>query len=87
MNTNPQISSFPESITNKYQILEEMGRGAFSNVYKIQSKIDNKNIHDAIVSLTAEALNVKDSLEKEVNKIIKEAESKNNEEYVDIKVE
>ena len=42
MNTNPQISLFPESITNKYQILEEMGRGAFSNVYKIQSKIDNK---------------------------------------------
>jgi hypothetical protein len=61
--------------------------GAIGAICANQSKIDNKNIHDAIVSLTAEALNVKDSLEKEVNKIIKEAESKNNEEYVDIKVE
>ena len=42
MMINPQNSSFPESITNKYQILEEMGRGSFSTVYKIKSKIDNK---------------------------------------------
>ena len=38
---NPQLPLFPESITNKYKILQEMGRGAFSTVYKIQSKIDN----------------------------------------------
>ena len=39
---NNQLPSFPESITEKYQILQEMGRGAFSTVYKIQSKTDNK---------------------------------------------
>ena len=39
---NNQLPSFPDSITEKYQILQEMGRGAFSTVYKIQSKSDNK---------------------------------------------
>ena len=42
MNINPQIPTFPEIISEKYQILQEMGRGAFSTVYKIQSKSDNK---------------------------------------------
>ena len=42
MNINPQIPTFPEIISEKYQILQEMGRGAFSTVYKIQSKSANK---------------------------------------------
>ena len=36
-----QALNFPEEITSKYEILQEMGRGAFSTVYKIKSKIDN----------------------------------------------
>ena len=36
-----QTLNFPEEITSKYEIIQEMGRGAFSTVYKIKSKIDN----------------------------------------------
>ena len=36
-----QALNFPEEITSKYEIIQEMGRGAFSTVYKIKSKIDN----------------------------------------------
>ena len=41
MNLVIQALNFPEEITSKYEILQEMGRGAFSTVYKIKSKIDN----------------------------------------------
>ena len=36
-----QALNFPPEITSKYEIIQEMGRGAFSTVYKIKSKIDN----------------------------------------------
>ena len=36
-----QALNFPEEITTKYEIIQEMGRGAFSTVYKIKSKLDN----------------------------------------------
>ena len=36
-----QTLNFPTEITSKYEIIQEMGRGAFSTVYKIKSKIDN----------------------------------------------
>ncbi len=36
-----QALNFPEEITSKYEIIQEMGRGAFSTVYKIKSKSDN----------------------------------------------
>ena len=40
---NPIIKTFnfPEEILSKYDIIQEMGRGAFSTVYKIKSKLDN----------------------------------------------
>ena len=41
MNVVIQALNFPEEITSKYEIIQEMGRGAFSTVYKIKSKIDN----------------------------------------------
>jgi len=41
MNVVMQALNFPEEITSKYEIIQEMGRGAFSTVYKIKSKIDN----------------------------------------------
>ena len=37
-----QLPSFPNSITDNYQVIQELGRGAFSTIYKVQSKIDNK---------------------------------------------
>ena len=39
-----QALNFPEEITSKYEIIQEMGRGAFSTVYKIKSKTDNNII-------------------------------------------
>lgn len=36
------VTNFPEEISKKYDIIQEIGRGAFSVVYKIKSKIDNK---------------------------------------------
>ena len=41
MNIVIQAMNFPEEITSNYEIIQEMGRGAFSTVYKIKSKIDN----------------------------------------------
>jgi NIMA (never in mitosis gene a)-related kinase len=41
MNVVMQALNFPEEITTKYEIIQEMGRGAFSTVYKIKSKLDN----------------------------------------------
>ena len=41
MNVVMQALNFPEEITSQYEIIQEMGRGAFSTVYKIKSKIDN----------------------------------------------
>ena len=33
---------FPKEISSKYEIIQEIGRGAFSVVYKVKSKSDNK---------------------------------------------
>ena len=41
MNIVMQALNFSEEITSKYEIIHEMGRGAFSTVYKIKSKEDN----------------------------------------------
>ena len=41
MNPITKAFNFPEEILSKYDIIQEMGRGAFSIVYKIKSKIDN----------------------------------------------
>ena len=41
MNAIMQAMNFPEEIISKYEIIQEMGRGAFSTVYKIKSKLDN----------------------------------------------
>ena len=41
MNAIVQALNFPEEIISKYEIIQEMGRGAFSTVYKIRSKSDN----------------------------------------------
>lgn len=47
-----------------------------------------KNIlHDAAVSITAGALNIKDSIEKDLEDIKEEAESKHNKETVDVEIE
>ena len=35
-------SNFPVEILSKYEIIQEIGRGAFSVVYKVKSKSDNK---------------------------------------------
>jgi serine/threonine protein kinase len=41
MNPITNAFNFPEEILSKYDIIQEMGRGAFSIVYKIKSKADN----------------------------------------------
>ena len=41
MNPITKTFNFPEEILSKYDIIQEMGRGAFSIVYKIKSKTDN----------------------------------------------
>lgn len=41
MNKITKAFNFPEEILSKYEIIQEMGRGAFSTVYKIKSKSDN----------------------------------------------
>ena len=41
MNPITKAFNFPEEILSNYDILQEMGRGAFSTVYKIKSKSDN----------------------------------------------
>ena len=41
MNSITKAFNFPEEILSKYDIIQEMGRGAFSTVYKIKSKTDN----------------------------------------------
>ena len=41
MNPIAKAFNFPEEILSKYEIIQEMGRGAFSTVYKIKSKSDN----------------------------------------------
>ena len=41
MNPIVKTFNFPEEILSKYDIIQEMGRGAFSTVYKIKSKSDN----------------------------------------------
>ena len=41
MNPIAKAFNFPEEILSNYDILQEMGRGAFSTVYKIKSKSDN----------------------------------------------
>ena len=35
---------FPDEISSKYEIIQEIGRGAFSIVYKVKSKEDKKLI-------------------------------------------
>ena len=46
MEKNPylDIDDFPKEITSKYEIIQEIGRGAFSIVYKVKSK-ENNNIY------------------------------------------
>ena len=46
MEKNPylDISDFPKEISSKYEIIQEIGRGAFSVVYKVKSK-ENNNIY------------------------------------------
>ena len=41
MNKITKAFNFPEEILSKYEIIQEMGRGAFSTVYKIKAKSDN----------------------------------------------
>ena len=41
MNPITKAFNFPEEILSKYDIIQEMGKGAFSTVYKIKSKKDN----------------------------------------------
>ena len=53
-----QTLKFPSEITSEFEILQEMGRGAFSTVYKIKSK---KN--DQIYCL--KKLNIKKTHNKE----------------------
>ena len=36
-----KFENFPEEISKKYEIIQEIGRGAFSIVYKVKSKEDN----------------------------------------------
>ena len=57
MNVVMQALNFPEEITSQYEIIQEMGRGAFSTVYKIKSKIDN-NIY------CLKKINIKKTLDK-----------------------
>ena len=46
MEKNPylEIDDFPKEISSKYEIIQEIGRGAFSIVYKVKSK-ENNNIY------------------------------------------
>ena len=46
MEKNPylEIDDFPQEISSKYEIIQEIGRGAFSVVYKVRSK-ENNNIY------------------------------------------
>ena len=46
MEKNPylDIDDFPQEISSKYEIIQEIGRGAFSIVYKVKSK-ENNNIY------------------------------------------
>ena len=46
MEKNPQldIDDFPKEISSKYETIQEIGRGAFSIVYKVKSK-ENNNIY------------------------------------------
>ena len=39
-----ETENFPKEITSKYEIIQEIGRGAFSIVYKVKSK-ENNNIY------------------------------------------
>ena len=41
INTKNENNKFPEEISSKYEIIQEIGRGAFSIVYKVKSKEDN----------------------------------------------
>ena len=41
MEKNNKSENFPEEISSKYEIIQEIGRGAFSIVYKVKSKSDN----------------------------------------------
>ena len=41
MEKNIKNDNFPEEISSKYEIIQEIGRGAFSIVYKVKSKEDN----------------------------------------------
>ena len=43
-NTYLDIDDFPKEISSKYEIIQEIGRGAFSIVYKVKSK-ENNNIY------------------------------------------
>ena len=46
MEKNPylDIDDFPKEISSKYEIIQEIGRGAFSIVYKVKSK-ENNNVY------------------------------------------
>ena len=41
INSKNEKNKFPEEISSKYEIIQEIGRGAFSIVYKVKSKEDN----------------------------------------------
>ena len=41
MDKNKTIDNFPKEISSRYEIIQEIGRGAFSIVYKVKSKEDN----------------------------------------------
>ena len=41
MEKNNKSENFPEEISSRYEIIQEIGRGAFSVVYKVKSKEDN----------------------------------------------
>ena len=58
------------------QLISLLAASTIGSIIINQTKIDDKKLHDAAVTITAEALTIKDSVEKEFNKIIKEAESK-----------
>ena len=60
MEKNPylDIDNFPKEISSKYEIIQEIGRGAFSIVYKVKSK-GNNNIY------CLKKINIKKTKDKE----------------------
>ncbi|MBQ6220648.1 MAG: hypothetical protein IJJ47_13030 [Methanosphaera sp.] len=59
-----------------------------AGAFLVNQTSKQKNLlHDTAVNITAEALNIKDSLEKDFEDIKEKAETKKNKESIDVEIE